>query len=157
MIDSNIILLLLFLGSAESAASIKSESGESEREEAVTGEQQAHRGRTTSEEMENDESSVETNDNRTLSEDSSSHPTSETVSQSSGQEDDAQGKGSKRLAKKRTTSSSRERPAVKKSRTVKPEVDKNVVENEIEKPTKRKPRRTSSGKQKTLDPQHSCV
>jgi len=157
MIDSNIILLLSFLGSAESAASIKSESAESEREEAVTGEQQAHRDRATSEEMANNESSVETNDNRTLSEDSSSHPASETVSQSSGQEDDAQGKGSKRLAKKRTTSSSREKPAVKKSRTIKPEVDKNVVENEIENPTKRKPRRTSSGKQKTLDSQHSCV
>ena len=149
--------IILFPGSAESAASIKSESGESEREEAATGEQQAQIDWTTSEEMGDNENSVEIMDNRTLSEDSTSHASSEPVSHSSVQENDAQRKGLKRLAKKRTTSDSRGKQAVKKSRTVKSEVDERIAENEIEKSTKRKPRRNSNGKQKTLVPQHSCV
>lgn len=147
---------LTVTGSAESAVSIKSESGESEREDVATGEQQAQIDWTTSEEMGDNENSVEIIDNRALSEDSTSHASSEPVSQSSVQQNDAQRKGLKRLAKKRTTSDSRGKQAVKKSR-VKSEVDERIAENEIEKSTKRKPRRNSNGKQKTLVPQHSCV
>ena len=145
--------MLLFPGSAESAASIKSESGESEREEAATGEQQAQIDWRTSEEMGDNENSVHIMDSRTLSEDSASHASSEPVSQSSVQQNDAQRKGLKRLARKRTTSDSRGKQAVKKSRLKSEE----VAENEIEISTKRKPRRNSNGKQKTLVPRHSCI
>jgi len=130
-------------GDAESITSIKSESGESGKEEICARKQNDG---ITSNEVGDDTAEMK---DKESTEDIVRHDSSEAASSESGvQPPDEKTKGLKRLSKKRPAAGSKAQQAAKKSRTVSitAEADVDTKDSEETKPTRGRPRKYTSAK-----------